>query len=71
MNTYGTIIGPEGNETIVSTHEVAKAGYQVTWEDKEELIVTKDGERLPGDVHNGTPVLSNELRLKLIDEVED
>ena len=29
MNPYGTIIGPEGTETIVSMHELVKAGYEV------------------------------------------
>ena len=29
MNTYGAIIGPEGTKTVVSTHEVVKAGYDV------------------------------------------
>ena len=60
MNPYGTIVGPEGTETIVSTHEAVKAGYQVTWKSKEELIMTKDGVKLPVEVHNGTAVLPHE-----------
>ena len=50
MNTYGTIIGPEGTETIVSTHEAVKAGYDVTWKSEKELIVTKNGMKLPVEV---------------------
>ena len=49
MNPYGTMIGPQGTETIVSTHEMVKAGYEVTWK-KGELVVTEDGERLPIEV---------------------
>ena len=29
VNKKGTIIGPEGTETIISTHEVVRAGYDV------------------------------------------
>ena len=43
MNTHGTIIGPEGTETIVSTHEAIAAGYSFVWKSKEELIVSKNG----------------------------
>ena len=34
------------------------------------MIVTKDGERLPIEIRNGTPVLPNEICLKLIAEIE-
>ena len=70
MNTYGTIIGPEGTETIVSMHEAIEAGYSFVWKSKEELIMSKSGKVLPVEVHNGTPVLPNELCLKLIEEIE-
>ena len=50
-------------------NELAKAGYEVAWT-KGELIVTKDKERLPVEVSSGTPALPNEVRLKLIDEIE-
>ena len=69
VNPDGTIIGPEGTETIVSTNELVKAGYEVAWK-KGELIVTKDKERLPVEVRSGAPVLPNEICLKLIDEIE-
>ena len=70
MNRYGTIVGPEGTETIVSMHEAIEAGYSFAWKSKDELIMSKDGESLPVEVHNGTPVLPNELCLKLIEEIE-
>ena len=53
MSPYGAIIGPERTETIVSMYELVKAGYEVTWK-KKEMIVTKDGQRLPIEVKNGT-----------------
>ena len=28
-NRFGTIIGPEGTETIVSMHEAVEAGYDI------------------------------------------
>ena len=37
-----TIIGPEGKETIISTHEVVKAGYDVQWTEG-KLKVSKKG----------------------------
>ena len=70
MNTYGTIIGPEGTETIVSIHEAVEAGYSFVWKSKEELIMEKNGKVLPVEVHNGSPVLPNEMCLKLIEEIE-
>ena len=70
MNRFGTIIGPEGTETIVSMHEAVEAGYETQWKSKEEPVMTKNRVKLPVEVHNGTPVLPNELRLKLIDEIE-
>ena len=57
MNMYGTIIGPEGTETIVSTHEAIAPGYSLVWKSKEELIMSKNGKILPVEVHNGTPAL--------------
>ena len=70
VNRYGTIIGPEGTETIVSTHEAVSAGYSVVWKSKDELIMSQNGEKLPVEVHNGTPALPKEVCLKLIDEFE-
>ena len=71
MNTYGTIIGPEGTETIVSMHEAIAAGYSFVSKSKEELIMEKNGKVLPVEVHNGTPVLPNDMCLKLIEEIEN
>ena len=34
MNKRGTIIGPEGTETIVCMSDLAKAGWKVHWTDK-------------------------------------
>ena len=34
MNPYGTIIGPEGTETIILLNEAVKASYEVTWKNK-------------------------------------
>ena len=70
MNTYGTIIEPEGTETIVSMHEAVEAGYSFVWESKEELIMEKNGKVLPVEGHDGIPVLPNDMCLKLIEEIE-
>ena len=48
---------------------MVKAGYEATWKNK-EMAVTTDGERRPIEVRNGTPVLPNEICLKLVDEIE-
>ena len=61
MNRYGTIIGPEGTETIVSMHEAIEAGYSFAWKSKDELIMSKNRERSPVEVHNGIPALPNDL----------
>ena len=45
-NKQGTIVGPEGTETIISMSEVVKASYKVEWK-KEELIVSKREITLP------------------------
>ena len=70
MNPEGTIIGPEGTETIVSVHEAIAVGYKFYWETKDEVIMSKNGKRLPVEVQNGTPVLPNDMCLKIIDEIE-
>ena len=57
MNPYRAIIGPEGTEAIVLTTELVKAGYEVARK-KGELIVNKDGVRLPSEARNGTAVLT-------------
>ena len=54
MNPEGTIIGPEGTETIVSVHEAIAAGYSFYWKTKDEVIMSKNGKVLPVEVHNGT-----------------
>ena len=33
INEHGTVIGPKGTESIVSTHEVTKIGYEIKWEE--------------------------------------
>ena len=38
INPEGTIIGPEGTETIVSMNELVKVGYQVPWK-KGQLVI--------------------------------
>ena len=70
MNPEGTIIGPEGTETIVSVHEAIAAGWEFCWKTKDVVIMAKNGETLPVEVINGTPVLPNETCLKLIEEIE-
>ena len=70
MNKQGTIIGPEGTETIVSMSEAVKAGYKVEWK-KEDLIGSKAAFILSVKIRNGTPVLPNEIcLLELIEEIE-
>ena len=39
------------------------------WNDQ-EFVMKKDGVRLPVEVQNGTPVLPNEICLKLTEEIE-
>jgi len=63
MNPEGTIIGPEGTETIVSVHEAIAAGWEFCWKTKDEVIMTKNGKTLPVEVINGTPVLPNDTCL--------
>ena len=70
MNPEGTIIGPEGTETIIAIHEAVEAGYSFIWNTPEEVIMSKNGEVLPVEVQHGTPVLPDEICLKLIDEIE-
>jgi hypothetical protein len=71
MNCFGTIIGPEGTETIVSMHELIEAGYSRVWQTKTEVVLQKkEGIALPVEVHNGTPVLPNDMCLRLIEEFE-
>ena len=69
MNREGTIIGPKGTETIVSTHEVVRAGYVVDWK-KGQLVVSKKDVVLPVEIRSGTPVLPNDICLDLIEEVK-
>jgi hypothetical protein len=71
MNRRGTIIGPEGTETILSMSEVVKAGYSVTWTEDQKIEVSKGDYILPVEVRHGTPVLPNELCLKMIEEIEE
>ena len=71
MSCFGTIIGPEGTETIVSMHELIEAGYSLVWQTKTEVVLQKKGgTALPVEVHNGTPVLPNDMCLELIEEIE-
>ena len=69
MNREGTIIGPKGTETIVSTHEVVRAGYVVDWR-KGQLVVSKRDVVLPVEIRSGTPILPDDICLGLIEEVE-
>ena len=68
VNPYGTVVGSEGTETIVSMNELVKAGYELAWKGK--LVVTKDGEVFPVEVRGGAPALPHEICLELIDEIE-
>ena len=70
MNKQGTIVGSAGAETIVSMSGVVKAGYKVEWKEKEDLIVSKGVVILPVKIRSGTPILPNEICLKLIEEIE-
>jgi hypothetical protein len=70
MNPERTIIGPEGTETIVAVHEAVEVGYSFVWNTPEEVIMSRNGEVLPVEVQHGTPVLPDEICLKLIDEIE-
>ena len=58
MNPEGTIVGPEGTETIVSMNEMVKAGNGVDWK-KGNLVVAKGDVILPVEVRSGAPVLPN------------
>ena len=70
MNKRGTIIGPEGTETIVCMNDLAMAGWKVSW--TEEVIeISKGNIVLPIEFRNGQPVLPNEMCLTLIDEIEE
>ena len=70
MNKRGTIIGPEGTETIISVSEVVRAGYNVQWTEG-KLEVSKEGMILPSHINKGgVPVLPNEVCLELIEEIE-
>jgi hypothetical protein len=70
MNPEGTIIGPEGTETIVAVHEAIEVGYSFIWNTPDEVIMSRNGEVLPVEVQHGTPVLPDEICLKLIEEIE-
>jgi hypothetical protein len=70
MNPEGTIIGPEGTETIVAVHEAVEVGYSFIWNTPDEVIMSRNGEVLPVEVHHGTPVLPDDICLKLIEEIE-
>ena len=70
MNRRGTIIGPEGTETIACMNDLAKAGWKVHWT-KEGIEISKGNMVLPIELRSGQPVLPNELCLALIDEIEE
>ena len=70
MNPEGTIIGPEGTKTIVAVHEAIEVGYSFHWKTADEVIMSRNGEVLPGEVQHGTPVLPDDICLKLIEEIE-
>ena len=69
MTKGGTIVGPKGTETIISTHETIAAGYNIQW--KEDGVEFSKGDiKLPVQIKGGTPVLPNEVCLELIGEIE-
>ena len=70
MNKRGTIIGPEGAETIVCMNDLAKAGWKVNWT-KDGIEISKGNIVLPIELLNGQPLLPNELCLALIEEIEE
>jgi hypothetical protein len=70
MNKGGTVIGPEGTETIVCMNDLAKAGGKVSWT-KDGIKISRGNIVLPIELRNGQPVLPNEVRLALIDEIEE
>ena len=70
MNKRGTIIGPEGTETIVCVNDLAKAGWKGNWT-KDGIEISKGNIVLPIELRSGQPVLPNELCLALIDEIEE
>ena len=70
MNRRGTIIRPEGTETIVCMNDLAKAGWKVHWT-KDGIEISKGNVVLPIELRSGQPVLPNEVCLALIDEIEE
>ena len=64
LNKKGTIIGPEGTETIVW------AGWKLDWTE-EGLVISKGDAILPIEIRSGQPVLPNELCIALIEEIEE
>ena len=71
MNPERTIIGPEGTETIVAVHEAVEVGYSFYWKTKDEVIMERNGKVLPVEVHSGTPVLPDDICLKLGDRTKE
>ena len=69
MTKSGTIVGPKGTETIISTHEAIAAGCNVQWKE-EGVEVSKEDIILPVQIKGGTPVLPNNVCLELIEEIE-
>ena len=69
MNKRGTIIGPEGTETIVCVNDLVKAGWKVDWTE-EGLEISKGDTVLPIELRSGQPVLPNEMCLALIMELK-
>ena len=70
MNKRGTIIGPEGTETIVCMNDLAMTGYKVEWT-VDGLEIAKEGRKRPIEIRNGQPILPNEMCLALIEEIEE
>ena len=70
MNKRGMVIGPEGTETIVCVNDLVTAGSKVDWTE-EGLVISKGDTILPIEIRSGQQVLPNELRLALIEEIEE
>jgi hypothetical protein len=70
LNATGTIIGPEGTETIVCVSDLVMAGWKVDWTE-EGLVISKGDTKLPIEIRSGQSVLPNELCLAFIDEIEE
>jgi len=71
INEWGTVIGPQGTETILPMNDMVQwLKCNVTWKDHELTIVHPEHGDLEVEVINGTPYIDNQLCLDLIKDVE-